>query len=776
MKHHEHIGLVTRTQIADRAGVRRPAVSNWARRHKDFPTPVRSGDTELFHEAEVARWLTNRTVPRSQLLDGEQAGTTYADRFRRTGDDRPPAEPKAVGSGASRVAAEDRKAVDQLMGRLGDRVRGPAAMADFVNLCLIVMYVRHAEPERWRRIEDAMSAGQEARDVPSLLRNLGDLAQDTLRRNGDRTDMRGSLLQLEPRSWDDLTTAVRTAADTGVGAFQLVWESFSAREGLHSSEFCSPVGLASLAAALVLTAGQKATVLDPYTRGGEMLAAACRYIGDARGTVQGETLDGRLQAVASLYLLHLGVRPKLTSTRSDRWPPNREHGVDVVLTNPPFNMSDAPGPGRRTGNWPYGSPPQGNDNFAWVQYVLGALRPGGRAVVVMPVKAGNSVNAAEREIRRALVRGGAVECVITLPSHLFSGTPVPVSLWVLRRVERPIRDDVLFVDAQELGTRVRRRRVLRDADREAMTNVVRPWLDESPWLGERQGPDGESYLAGAADRGLSAVAVARTVIMADEGCSLRPADYLGGGTYGAAPDAAQLRQADEEASEQMDALRLLERRGAGPGGGYLTGAGPGGWNEATLEDLCEIRPGPSYTRIPAEARTTDAGTPLVFPQDLVGGKIVEVPQYRVPWLTAERFKKFELLPDDIVCVRTGAQQQPALVSGPQAGWLLSSNVTRLRVRPDAGIDPLYLHAYLGLRYAREWMSHRAAATAAPSLSSAALGHLPVRFPPIERQRQCVNLLGELGQRAEAHAAYASALDRLRAELTEHLLHGSADPR
>ncbi|MFE7565552.1 N-6 DNA methylase [Streptomyces sp. NPDC057539] len=769
LERNEQIGLVTRTQIAERAGVRRPAVSNWARRHKDFPTPVRSGDTELFREAEIARWLMDRTIPRSQLLDGEQAGTTYADRFRRTSGNRPYAEPKAVGSGALRVGTEDKKAVDQLMGRLADRVRGPAAMADFVNLCLIVMYVRHAEPERWHRIEDAMSAGQGARDVQSLLRSLGDMAQETLRRNGDRTDMRSSLLQLEPRSWDDLTTAVRTAADTGVGAFQLVWESFSAREGLHSSEFCSPVGLASVSAALVMTPGQKTTVLDPYTRGGEMLAAACQYIEDARGTVYGETLDGRLQAVASLYLLHLGVRPKLTSTRSDRWPPNREHGVDVVLTNPPFNMSDAPGPGRRTGNWPYGSPPQGNDNFAWVQYILGALVLGGRAVVVMPVKAGNSVNVAEREIRRALVHGGAVECVITLPSHLFSGTPVPVSLWMLRRVERPVRDGVLFVDAQELGTKVRRRRVLRDTDCDAITNVVRSWLDEE------QGPAGEEYVARAADQGLAAAVVARTVIMADEGCSLRPADYLGGGNYGAAPDAAQLREAGERAAEHVDDLRVLEQRWVGSGNGYRTGAGADGWNEVVLKNLCEIRPGPSYTRLPAEARTTDAGIPLVFPQDLVGGKIVEEPQNRVPWLTAERFKKFELLPDDIVCVRTGAQQQPALVSGSQAGWLLSSNVTRLRVRLNAEIDPLYLHAYLGLRYAREWMSHRAAATAAPSLSSAALGHLPVRFPPIGRQRQCVNLLVELGQRADAYASYASAIGRLRAELAEHLLHGAVEP-
>ncbi|MGW6027675.1 N-6 DNA methylase [Streptomyces sp. NPDC055214] len=746
--------------------MKRPAVSNWARRHKDFPTPVRSGDTELFHEAEITRWLMNRIIPQSQLLEGEQAGTTYADRFRRTSDDGTPAGSQDAGS-IQRIGTEDKEAVDQLMGRLADRVRGPATMADFVNLCLIVMYVRHTEPERWHRIESVMSAGQGARDVQSLLRSLGDMAQETLRRNGDRTDMRSSLLQLEPRSWDDLATAVRTAGRTGVGAFQLVWDSFSAREGLQSSEFCSPVGLASLAAALVLTPGQKATLLDPYMRGGEMLAAAHRHIGGACGTAFGETLDGRLQAVASLYLLHLGVRPKLTSTRSDRWPPNREHSVDVVLTNPPFNMSDAPGPGRRTGNWPYGSPPQGNDNFAWVQYALGALVPGGRAVVVMPVKAGNSVNAAEREIRGALVRGSAVECVITLPSHLFSATPVPVSLWVLRRAERATSEGILFIDAQELGTKVRRRRVLRDTDCDALTAVVRPWLD-----GE-QLPDSE-YAVRAAERGFSAVVVARETV-ADERCSLRPADYLGSGDYGAAPVPARLLEVDEAVVEHAVRLRSLERGSRASVKGYHTGSGPGDWNETLLKNLCEIRPGPSYTRLSAEVRTAGDGIPLVFPQDLVGGSIADETRDRVPRQTAERYKKFELLPNDIVCVRTGAQRQPALVSGTQAGWLLSSNVMRLRVCLNAEIDPLYLHAYLGLRNSREWMSHRAAATAAPSLSSAALGHLPVRFPPIGQQRRSVDLLNELGRGAIAYASYVSALDQLRAELAEHLLHGAVEP-
>ncbi|MFJ3881414.1 N-6 DNA methylase [Streptomyces sp. NPDC090077] len=764
--HDEQTGLLTRTQIAHRLRVSRPAVSNWARRYEDFPTPVRSGDAELFREAEIGRWLVTRGLRPRQLLKGERAGTTYADRFGRATGRRGTAT-KSARILSPQIEDGDRQAVDQLMDRLADRVRGPAAMADFVNLCLFVMYVRHAEPEQWRRIEHLMAAGEQAQNVKGLLGSLGDMARETLRQHGDRTDMRGSLLNLQPRSWDDLIAAVHTAARAGVGAFQLVWESFSVREGLQSSEFCSPVGLASLAADLMLAPGEKATVLDPYTRGGEMLAAAYRHVGDAGGTVYGETLDGRLQSVASLYLLHLGVRPKVSSNRSDRWPPLREHHADVVLTNPPFNMSDAPGPGRRTGNWPYGAPPRGNDNFAWVQYVLQALVPGGRAAVVMPVKAGNSVNAAEREIRAALVRTGVVESVIVLPPHLFSATPVPVSLWLLRRVERPVREDVLFVDAQGLGEKRRRRRVLRDTDSAAITEVVRAWFDRAG------GPEPGEDVLRTADQGFSVTSVLRKDIVGEE-YSLHPGDYLGGGHYGAAPVAARLGEAEDAVAAYGDRVRLLDQREPGLEYGYRPGSGPDHWEEKTLVQLCEIRPGLSYTRLPASARTADAGVPLIFPQDFVGGRIVDEPRHRVSWQMAERFKKFEVHANDIVCVRTGAQQQPALVSSSQEAWLLSANVTRLRVLRTAEIDPRYLHAYLGLRHAREWMSHRAAATAAPSLRSEALGHLPVRFPPIEQQRRCVELLRDLHQSAEAYASYASALGGLRAELAEHLLHGSVE--
>ncbi|HMM49345.1 MAG TPA: helix-turn-helix domain-containing protein, partial [Miltoncostaeaceae bacterium] len=53
---------ITASQIARLAGVSRSAVSNWRRRHADFPAPLGegAGASPLFDRAAVERWLHER--------------------------------------------------------------------------------------------------------------------------------------------------------------------------------------------------------------------------------------------------------------------------------------------------------------------------------------------------------------------------------------------------------------------------------------------------------------------------------------------------------------------------------------------------------------------------------------------------------------------------------------------------------------------------------------------------------------------------------------------
>ncbi|MFF7194099.1 hypothetical protein ACFZAM_10370 [Streptomyces sp. NPDC008079] len=73
---------VTLGEIKELAGVGRPTVSNWRRRHVSFPAAM--GGTEskpLFDAEEVAEWLDARPVPEAEREDDGRT-PTYGDRFR----------------------------------------------------------------------------------------------------------------------------------------------------------------------------------------------------------------------------------------------------------------------------------------------------------------------------------------------------------------------------------------------------------------------------------------------------------------------------------------------------------------------------------------------------------------------------------------------------------------------------------------------------------------------------------------------------------------------
>ena len=105
-------------------------------------------------------------------------------------------------------------------------------------------------------------------------------------------------------------------------------------------------------------------------------------------------------------------------------------------------------------------PPEGNANFAWLQFAASSLSKSGRAAVLMANGASSSQNPKELSIRSKMIDDGAVACVVALPSHLFSSTSIPVTLWLLRfPTGKP--EEVLLIDATASGQMVSRsRRVL----------------------------------------------------------------------------------------------------------------------------------------------------------------------------------------------------------------------------------------------------------------------------------------------------------------------------
>src|SRR5205814_1275799 len=181
----------------------------------------------------------------------------------------------------------------------------------------------------------------------------------------------------------------------------------------------------------------------------------------------GDVVDRRLR-VAVRHLTVLALHPKLDPVESSPWHSSTwpRHQADLIVMNPPFNGASSPGLHRSDADWPFGPPPPGNDNFAWLQHAFACLADGGRAAVVMPSNAGTSAHLRERAIRRAMLAYGAVECVLALPPQLFARTPIAVSVWILRKTKVP-DGQVLLINARELGVVSRGRRILSAEDRAA---------------------------------------------------------------------------------------------------------------------------------------------------------------------------------------------------------------------------------------------------------------------------------------------------------------------
>lgn len=777
--------LLSRSEIAELAGVRRPAVTNWERRHRDYPVPVRAGEIELFGLRAMLRWLGPRRIPVRGRQADEPEGTTYAERVRR----------KLAAAGAARAAEEDpgggadheadgaaderqrRADLERLLGPLAAAVRGGGSMPDYLTLLISLVFLRLSEGPRWADLPFAVRDRPDAA-AADLLAHIGDLVDEGLRRRGVAPGMRVALLRLEPRRFHDLSAAIDATESLGLDDFRFLVDTFGAEARLGSAEFLTPRPVVRLMRDVAVTdAAAVRHVYDPYARAGEMLdAAATGLRGGVPLTLRGESPTRATFRFAAMNLaLHEAVSARLTRGEgapwnSGAWPP--EPTADLVLTNPPFTAVRDDQRVREPVGWPYGAPPPGATVFAWLQHVLLALRDGGRGCVVMPVGAGASSDPREGRIRGQAVERGAVECVVALPPQLFGQTQVSVCLWFLHKTPVP-GTEVLFVDAAELGDKTSRGpRTLTDEHIGGVVATVRQWRDRR---GFRPGRQPAGHVAVAAP--LQAVR--------DAGYSLSAADYIDRWMSDAMPPDAALQEvtdgqsrlsaASAHAVAAGDRARALSFASPGRARDVSYDGLPQGWRRVRLEELAEIKAGPSYSRMTADRRTAGGEVPVVMPRHLRGGRVDHRDVQKVTEEVARPLGNYRLEAGDILCVRTGAQMLPAMAGDAERGWLFGTNLMRLRLltaQDGPAVELGYLMAYLCLPETMRWLRERARATVIPSLSVHTLGQLPVNLPSPAQQREISAALNAVDAQIAAHQEAAEAATRHRAALAAHLMTGT----
>ena len=268
--------------------------------------------------------------------------------------------------------------------------------------------------------------------------------------------------------------------------FEYFLGQFADAEGKKGGQFYTPQSIVKLLVEMLSPEAEK-RVYDGCCGSGGMFVQSEKFIElheHRRGKISifGQESNPTTYKLAKMNLAIRGIDAKIElgdTFMNDRFP---ELKVDYVIANPPFNVSDYSINSAETHKWKYGTPPQGNANYAWLQHFVSKLAPYGVAGIVLANGSMSSEIATEGEIRKAMIEADLVDCMVALPSQLFYNTQIPACLWFLSRNKtettkfRNRTNEILFIDAREYGSMIsRKQRELTDKDIAAIAETYHKW-------------------------------------------------------------------------------------------------------------------------------------------------------------------------------------------------------------------------------------------------------------------------------------------------------------
>ena len=267
---------------------------------------------------------------------------------------------------------------------------------------------------------------------------------------------------------------------------------FAGAEGKRGGEFYTPRSVVRLLVEMLEP--YKGRVYDPCCGSGGMFVQSEKFVEEHGGrigdiAIYGQESNYTTWRLAKMNLAVRGIDADIRWNNEGSFHKDelQDLKADFVLANPPFNISDWGGDRlREDARWKFGAPPVGNANYAWLQHIYDHLAPNGTAGVVLANGSMSSAQSGEGNIRRGMVEGDVVDCMIALPGQLFYSTQIPACLWFLARNKnlgygwRDRRGEVLFIDTRKLGHMVdRKRKEFSDKEVARIAETYRAWRGET---------------------------------------------------------------------------------------------------------------------------------------------------------------------------------------------------------------------------------------------------------------------------------------------------------
>jgi hypothetical protein len=752
---------VTAAGIARLAGVGRAAVSNWRRRHADFPKPVGGTETSpSFALAEVESWLRKQgklaEVPLRERVwqqlvghpEGPVTALVYAGCALLLIHERPTVWLDVSAGSDERLAAKLPGELEQvIVPRLG-AVRGRG-----VHRGRSVSAATAVNPPASTHTSSAVNAVNTPADAttppPSVNTAPTPPAVNTApTAPAVNTTHALTPVNTAPADHPQPTATPTSAAPTPAvhtptgpqllpsapllrGVAELAAEmgarqTFEFLLGRHLDAnprqyTLTPAELARLMAEL---AGPARTALDPACGTGALLRAVT-----PRPDQELYAQDNAPE-LAALTALRLALHARVTvrgtagdTLRADAYPALR---ADAVLCHPPFNE-------RNWGHdelaydprWEYGFPARNESELAWVQHALARLKDGGTAVLLMPPAAASRRSG--RRIRADLLRRGALKAVVALPIGAAPPYNIPLHLWVLRRPERaPAQPEVLLVDTGRFATEGRG-----GPDWQAVRGAV---LDAWQAFDRAGRLDDEPGLARSVP----------VIELLDDDVDLAPARHLPPAT--AADGVGQLTAVRERLGETLRLTADLTP----PPVANPAAAQPARWPLTTIGELA--RGGALVMRTGGNGG--HARVPVLTDHDVLAGT---APSGMLPESDEEAVLTE---PGDVVVPVLGGGSMARVIDEVTAGAALGRSLVLLRPDP-AALDPWFLAGFL-----RGTANNRQASSYASTATRLDVRRLQLPRLPLDEQRR-------YGARFRALEDFERAL-RQAGRLGEQLVRGMYD--
>ena len=243
---------------------------------------------------------------------------------------------------------------------------------------------------------------------------------------------------------------------------------FANSEGKRGGEYFTPSSIVRVLVAMLEPT--RGIVFDPCCGSGGMFVQSdvfTRHSG--RLSFYGQESKDFTYRLCRMNLFMHGIDGKIELGNSYTDDQHAGLRADYVLANPPFNDGSKGENGWGADKIPDKDPrlsigsermplaPR-NANTMWIMHFLHHLKPTGSAGFVMATGELSNSGTARLTVRKALLEGGYVDCIVQLTGQLFANTQIPCALWFLSKNRKGAggyrkRDgEILFIDGRRLGS------------------------------------------------------------------------------------------------------------------------------------------------------------------------------------------------------------------------------------------------------------------------------------------------------------------------------------